>query len=125
MIEKETSQDQHIFLILDKSVQSFPWESIPCLLGQSVSRIPSISFLRDRIDLASSLSTSSEILVNSKETSFVLNAEGDLTNTQERFSPWLKRMKSVGWDGVIGRSPMEEEMKSALVNKELFLYVVR
>lgn len=115
--------EEHIFLILDKSVQSFPWESIPCLLGQSVSRVPSISFLRDRIDLAATLSTSCDILVDSKKTSFVLNAEGDLLNTQERFSPWLERMKTIGWNGVIGRAPMEEEIKSALLQKELFLYV--
>lgn len=124
------SLEDHLFLILDKSVQAFPWESIPCLIGRSISRVPSISFLRDRIDLAAHLAdpsapASAEILVDSTKTTFVLNAAGDLKNTQGRFDPWLERMVSVGWSGVVGRVPMEEEVKSALVNKELFLCVPR
>ncbi|TCD70963.1 hypothetical protein EIP91_000870 [Steccherinum ochraceum] len=41
--------DYHTFLVLDKNVQSIPWECIPILRGRSVSRIPSMEFLIDRI----------------------------------------------------------------------------
>ena len=122
---------EHIFLILDKTVQSFPWESIPSLQQKSISRIPSIAFLRDRIDLAAFNSADEEggargeILVDSRKTSFVINAEGDLKKTEGVFTPWLERMQQVGWTGITGRAPMEEEVKSALTNKELFLYVLR
>ena len=126
-----SSSPEHIFLILDKTVQSFPWESIPSLQQKSISRIPSIAFLRDRIDLAAFNSptdegagTKGEILIDSRKTSFVINAEGDLKKTEGVFSPWLERMKAVGWTGITGRAPMEEEVKSALINKELFLYVL-
>ena len=54
----------------------------------------------------------------------MINAEGDLKKTELVFTPWLERMKSVGWTGITGRAPIEEEVKSALTNKELFLFVL-
>lgn len=118
----------HAFLVLDKSLQAFPWESIPCLRGRSVSRIPSLAFLRDRIDLAASLSKSlspsHEIILDSTKTSYVLNPGGDLLKTQSSFQPWLGAMeRDFGWNGVIGRAPLEEEVKAALLHQDLFMYV--
>ncbi|GAA6064363.1 hypothetical protein JCM10212_005877 [Sporobolomyces blumeae] len=119
--------DEHTFLILDKALRSFPWESLPCLLGRSVSRLPSLSFLRDRLDLASSLTegdpTTYEITVDPRRSAFVLNPGGDLKNTQSTFEPWLsERSKNAKWSGIVGRAPQEEEMRSALASKDLFLY---
>lgn len=121
----EKDSYNHTFLILDKSLQSFPWESIPCLRGRSVSRIPSTSFIRDRIDLATAMSSNiptHEIIVDSSKTSYVLNAGGDLRKTQDHFEPWLQTMtQQHGWSGIVGRAPSEEEMKGALGGSELFL----
>ncbi|KAJ1914498.1 separin protein [Tieghemiomyces parasiticus] len=39
----------HVVLVVDKYAQSLPWESIPCLRHRSVSRVPSVHFLRDRL----------------------------------------------------------------------------
>ena len=39
----------HTILILDKSLQALPFESIPLLRSRSVSRMPSLPFLRDRL----------------------------------------------------------------------------
>ncbi|GAA5958016.1 hypothetical protein JCM21900_004746 [Sporobolomyces salmonicolor] len=119
--------DEHTFLILDKTLQAFPWESLPCLRGRSVSRLPSLSFLRDRLDLAASRSTSEdrpfEIVVNPKSAAFVLNPGGDLRNTQKTFEPWLEQQaREVNWNGIVGRAPGEDEVKAALASKELFLY---
>lgn len=116
----------HTFLILDKSLQSFPWESIPCLRGRSISRLPALSFLRDRIDLAAVLTdptkpSTCEIIVNPAKTSFVLNPSGDLKNTQAVFEPWLRSKKADGWSGIIGRAPSDEEMKVSLSTRDLFL----
>jgi separase len=120
--------DEHTFLVLDKTLAAFPWESLPCFLGRSVSRLPSLSFLRDRLDLASSLadpaSSSLEITVNAARASFVLNPGGDLAATQKTFEPWLqKQVAESNWQGVVGRVPQEEEVKVALASKDLFLYV--
>ncbi|KAK4995892.1 separin protein, partial [Cryomyces antarcticus] len=40
---------QHTILVLDKRLHAFPWESMPCMDGLSVSRVPSMGALRDRI----------------------------------------------------------------------------
>ncbi|GAA5910865.1 separase [Sporobolomyces salmoneus] len=115
--------DEHTFLVLDKDLAAFPWESLPCLLGRSVSRLPSLSFLRDRLDLASANNSSHEMTVNAARAAFVLNPGGDLAATQRTFEPWLqKKTNEANWDGVIGRAPLEEEVKSALASKDLFLY---
>ncbi|GAA5868801.1 hypothetical protein JCM1840_005124 [Sporobolomyces johnsonii] len=119
--------DEHTFLILDKTLQAFPWESLPCLRGRSFSRLPSLSFLRDRLDLAASRSTSEdrpfEIVVNPKSAAFVLNPGGDLRSTQNTFEPWLEQQtREVNWSGIVGRAPGEDEVKAALATKELFLY---
>ncbi|KAJ1023926.1 hypothetical protein NDA13_004759 [Ustilago tritici] len=50
--EEEEVQDHHIFLVLDKDASIFPWESMPILRGKAVSRIPSMAFLQDRIEMA-------------------------------------------------------------------------
>ncbi|GAA5821500.1 hypothetical protein JCM3770_000600 [Rhodotorula araucariae] len=119
--------DEHTFLVIDKDLQAFPWESLPCLQGRSVSRLPSLAFLRDRLDLAAARAAPGappyQVVVDPSRTSFVLNPGGDLKNTQKTFEPWLEeQVKEHAWTGVTARAPMEEEVKAALTNNELFLF---
>lgn len=121
----KSSPDEHTFLILDKRLQPFPWESLPCLRGRSVSRLPSLSFLRDRLDLAANRSPTAphDFVVDYARTAYLINPGGDLKNTQQTFEPWLREQADKhGWSGVIGRTPLEEEVKQSLTSKELFLY---
>jgi len=115
--------DSHIFLVLDHNVQGIPWESIPVLRSQSVSRIPSIAFLLDRVRLAAAKNQSGGVVdrisVDPRKTFFVLNPSGDLKGTERRFRPWLEQMRSVGWEGVIGRPPSEQQFLDALARKDL------
>ncbi|BGP39728.1 separin protein [Rhodotorula kratochvilovae] len=125
--KSRVNPDEHTFLVLDKDLQAFPWESLPCLQGRSVSRLPSLAFLRDRLDLAAARAAPDapphEVIVDPSRTSFVLNPGGDLKNTQKTFEPWLEEQtQERAWTGVTARAPMEEEVKSALLNKELFLF---
>ncbi|KAJ2609794.1 separin protein [Coemansia sp. RSA 1365] len=39
----------HLILVLDKHAQQIPWECMPCIRDYPVSRVPSISFLQERI----------------------------------------------------------------------------
>ncbi|KAG1861269.1 peptidase family C50-domain-containing protein [Suillus subluteus] len=118
--------DPHMFLVLDHNVQGVPWESIPVLRGQSVSRIPNVSFLLDRVRLASAKNRSGGVVdrtsVDPRKTFFVLNPSGDLKGTEGRFKPWLEQMRSVGWEGVIGRPPSEQQFLDALARKDLVVY---
>lgn len=137
-VEKEpnpASRDHHLFLVLDRSVQCFPWESIPILRGQSVSRIPSLSFLLDRVQLARhqrglplSLNSSEPkgpeldcVVVNPRKAYYVLNPSGDLKRTEGQFIDWLKGMGDAGWNGVVGRAPSEVELSQALNKSDLVL----
>ena len=125
-------KDAHLFLVLDKNVQGIPWESIPILRGKSISRIPSLSFLLDRIEFAKLQREAMGVpdmdglppnraIVNPKKTYYVLNPSGDLTKSEDRFSSWVKEMDFVGWQGVVRRVPSEHELLEALNNKDLVM----
>jgi hypothetical protein len=125
-------KDEHTFLILDKRLQGIPWESTPILRGRAVSRIPSASFLLDRLHLASVseksvITTKNQAIdrmsVDPTKVYYLLNPEGDLKRTEETFTPWLKSMNKVGWTGIIGRHPAEFELKDALNRRDLFMCV--
>jgi hypothetical protein len=96
--------NDHVILILDKNLQMFPLESTPILLNQSVSRLPCLSFLRDRIiyarahesrdayeDFGPIHSEWKDLSVSRKSAFYVLNPSGDLQDTQKEFEPLFKR----------------------------------
>lgn len=120
-----------MFLILDKDTSPFPWESMPVLRNRPVSRIPSTSFLQDRIELSKIRnksqsefnSSSSRMVLNRSKTFYVLNPSQDLTKSQETFSPWLEsESRDSGWKGIVGRAPYMNEFSSALSSNDLMLY---
>ncbi|EIN08169.1 hypothetical protein PUNSTDRAFT_102931 [Punctularia strigosozonata HHB-11173 SS5] len=130
-----TNNDSHLFLVLDKDLQGIPWESIPVLRGKSVSRIPCMEFLLDRLQFEdwqrSSVTGSSpkpnnkaadRATVDPRRTYYLLNPSGDLKGTQSRFSDWLETMRSVGWQGITGRPPSEQQFLDALNRKDLVIY---
>lgn len=76
--------DEHLLLILDKNLQKFPLESMPCLRGTSTSRVPSFSYL---VDLLPEYKRQN---IDSSNLSFVLNPSGDLMSTQNEFQETLE-----------------------------------
>ncbi|KAJ3922165.1 cysteine peptidase C50 [Lentinula edodes] len=122
--------DEHLFLVLDKNVQGLSWENIPILRGRSVSRIPSISFLLDRVqfarlrqsELGSSSNTVDRAVCDPTNAYYIINPSGDLERTEERFKPWLKKMEKAGWQGISGRAPSELQVLNALRTKDLVVY---
>jgi separase len=122
--------DNHMFLILDKNIQGLPWESIPILRGESVSRIPDMRFLLDRLDLADHHRDGQNkglgvdrARVDPRKTFYVLNPGGDLLGTEGRFKDWLKEMKGVGWKGLTSQAPSEQQFLNALQTQDLVLWV--
>lgn len=127
--QDEEASQHHTILILDKAMHCFPWESLPCLMGQAVSRLPSLGCLRDRIlqyteqqqHLVENTSPSDPMLtINRSNGAYVLNPSGDLTATQSRFEAPLSTLPD--WHGIRNRAPSEGEMKAALETKDVFLY---
>jgi len=117
--------DTHLFLVLDKNVQGIPWESIPILRGKSIGRIPSLSFLLDRVEFAKIQREAigipvmnglppDRLIVNPKKTYYVLNPSRGLTKSESR-------LDSVGWQGIVGRVPTEQELLTAFNSKDLVM----
>ncbi|KAJ5958984.1 uncharacterized protein N7479_006134 [Penicillium vulpinum] len=109
---------RHTILVLDKALHLFPWESLPCLQGYPVCRVPSLECLRDRV--LQFRKASSGAIVDRNSGAFVLNPTGDLRTTQTTFEQDLSQFKS--WTAVVQREPTEDEFRDALEKQDLFLY---
>ena len=83
-------KQEHVILILDKGLHMFPWESLPCLRGKSVSRLPSLGSLMERI-VDSPMDGASWPSITPNRGFFVLNPEGDLAHTQSQFENTLAK----------------------------------
>ena len=103
--------------MLDKA-PSVPWQSIPALRGQSVSRIPNIEFLYDRLAFAKWKRQGEPVddnpitwtVIDPRKGYFILNPSGDLARTEGWFRDWAHGMKTAGWDGVIGQAVSEQHL---------------
>jgi separase len=126
-----TPSDEHLFLVLDKNIQGLPWESMPILRGRSVSRIPGVDFLHDRIAFAKLKREARGQIHNPEDGAavdassgyYILNPSGDLGRTEDRFREWSKDMRKMGWDGVTGRPMSELEFVKALRTRDLVVCV--
>ncbi|KAL3458583.1 peptidase family C50-domain-containing protein [Aspergillus heterothallicus] len=118
--KREASQQpNNTVLVLDKSLHLFPWESLPCLQGLPVCRVPSLECLRDRV-LQFRDSKGINLGIDRRSGIYFLNPTGDLQTTQATFEKDLSKLD--GWSGVVERQPTEEEFKEGLESKSLFLY---
>lgn len=118
--ELEAHAIEHTVLILDKTSQAFPWESIPLLRGHSVTRVPSFLILSS---LLQSINGDLTLTVerDNNNSHYVLNPGGDLPRTQERFQGLFERLS--GWTGLTGRAPAEEEVGRMLESGDMFVYM--
>ncbi|KAJ5908037.1 Peptidase C50 separase [Penicillium taxi] len=116
--ELASKPPKHTVLVLDKALHLFPWESLPCLQGFPVCRVPSLECLRERV--LQFRGSQSGAVLDRTSGSFVLNPTGDLRTTQATFEEDLSKMKT--WTGTINREPTEDEFRKSLETNDLFLY---
>jgi separase len=118
--EFTVSKRPHLVLILDKNMQQFSLESMPCLRGNSVSRMPSFTALMN-------LLPKHVEKIDSSSLSFLLNPSGDLINTQSVFQDILEsynlnfNTRNPKWSGQISSTPSEPQLLSFL-ESNVFLY---
>lgn len=118
----------HLVLILDRKLHAFPWESLPCLQGVSVSRVGSMLSLRERILAMRRLmkeGSEEEHFVSKQSGATILNPSGDLSRTQATMGPLLDSMtKTDGstWQAITNRVPTEKDFVGALSEKNMLLY---
>eukprot|EP01001_Neometanema_parovale_P006120 NODE_24_length_4294_cov_22.270439_g22_i0.p1 GENE.NODE_24_length_4294_cov_22.270439_g22_i0~~NODE_24_length_4294_cov_22.270439_g22_i0.p1 ORF type:complete len:1341 (+),score=223.88 NODE_24_length_4294_cov_22.270439_g22_i0:89-4111(+) len=122
LIESPCVDRQHVVLILDGICQPLPWESLPVLSSHSVSRVPSLYYLQIQLAKYQKKAPSSLLRdgIDSTSVFYVLNPTTDLVKTQARFQPWFERQEN--WTGTIGAAPTKDEFRSALEDKDMFLY---
>ncbi|KKZ63474.1 hypothetical protein EMCG_02205 [[Emmonsia] crescens] len=122
--ERISAQTGHTILILDKKLHSFPWESLDCLRGSSVSRMPSLHHLKETLLKIQANNELGERFdgfhIDRKLGSYILNPGGDLKSTQTTFEHSLLSLD--GWSGIANREPTEDEFKQCLESKDLLLY---
>ena len=117
----EASPRKPTVLILDKELQGLPWESIDCLAGHSVSRVPSIHQLALLYLTHSSDSQSVPMTgIRQDKIYYVVNPDQDLPKTQAALEPTLESMNIR--DGVAGEQPSGTEVKRALSSMDAFMY---
>ena len=122
----DQSSSNHIILILDKDLLCFPWESLPCLRGKSVSRVPSLRCLQLRLDemrapVPESLESRAGLTIPYTSGSYILNPSQDLTSTHSLFSPILST-SCPSFTSITSRAPTEEDFLSCLTSSSLCLY---
>ncbi|KAM3554694.1 hypothetical protein MY1884_005995 [Beauveria asiatica] len=118
----------HTILVLDKALHVFPWESLPCMEGLAVSRVPSLACLRQLMtesnmpakDKACADSLPGHY-VSSTAGTYMLNPSSDLKSTQTFFQkPFTAALD--GWTSIVNRAPHEDEFEKALSTSDVFLY---
>ncbi|KAB5558251.1 peptidase family C50-domain-containing protein [Coniochaeta sp. 2T2.1] len=124
----------HTILVLDKALHTFPWESLPCMQGNAVSRVPSLACLRRQILEAKPPSTSPS---NNPSTdnahpraghhipltqgTYMVNPSSDLPSTETTFSAPLQSHLPT-WKSFISHKPTEEDFSAALSTSPCLLY---
>ncbi|RGP69963.1 separase [Fusarium longipes] len=122
----DRAEDAHTVLVLDKALHAFPWESMPCMEGLAVSRVPSLACLRQLITESQPFSSDNDSdapkghYVSAERGTYILNPSSDLINTQSTFQPIMKRYRN--WSGIVNRAPQEAEFEKALSDSEILLY---
>ncbi|TWU73563.1 hypothetical protein ED733_004322 [Metarhizium rileyi] len=114
----------HTILVLDKALHAFPWESLPCMEGLALSRVPSLACLRQLITESSTRCVSSRPAeghcVSRTGGTYMLNPSSDLKNTQSFFQSTFETLE--GWNSIVNRCPQESEFEDALTKSEILLY---
>ncbi|XP_019425826.1 PREDICTED: separase isoform X1 [Lupinus angustifolius] len=115
-----------IILVLDYEVQMLPWENLPVLRNHEVYRMPSVSSISAVLD--NKASNHQEQVernlvpfpsIDPLDAFYLLNPDGDLSDTQITFESWF-RDKNL--EGKAGSKPTIGELASALKSHDLFIY---
>lgn len=111
------TRDTHMFIIPGPESVLIPWESLPSLRGQSVSRFPTIRHLCDRLSDESLIQKG----ISSENGYYIINPGGDLKRTERQLGTKFKELTT--WEGSIGARPLDEnEIVSKLNKSNLYIY---
>ena len=75
----ERCRRNHVYLVLDNALHGLPWETLPQLRGQSVSRVPNARYVVD------AATQQGPCRVRPEHVRYELNPTGDMHRTEKRF----------------------------------------
>ena len=91
-----------------------------------MSRVPSLPLLHS---LWSAHTGTEASVVNSgvaqDSVFYVLNPDNNLPDTEKILEGALSLRSWASWEGVVGKAPEKQEMKTALEGKDAFIYILR
>eukprot|EP01028_Stygiella_incarcerata_P000870 TRINITY_DN1138_c0_g1_i3.p1 TRINITY_DN1138_c0_g1~~TRINITY_DN1138_c0_g1_i3.p1 ORF type:complete len:2269 (-),score=517.22 TRINITY_DN1138_c0_g1_i3:619-7284(-) len=112
---------RHLVFSFGDAMQPFPWESMPFLWQQSISRVPSIHFFKHMKSNCPKGMKGLKEGIDIGSTCYMLNPGGDLTRTQTLFeSIFSSNSQWVGWTG---SPPAHEDFIDAVTKHDLFVYM--
>lgn len=135
--DRDAADGTHTILVLDKALHAFPWESLPCMQGLAVSRVPSLACLRRLIleqrapasaasrgeDTPSPVNVPQGHHVSPNSGTYILNPSSDLKTTLGTFDqPLSSQLRSPSWSRIVSRAPTEAEFERALSESDVLLY---
>lgn len=118
--KKERLSDKRrgpVVLVIGDKIAGFPWENLPSLQCERISRVPSMHLLRR---LLSKSNAKKPLTPDLKACSYILNPGNDLPRTQATFEEFFS--KSLQWKGISGREPSKKEFIDILEQSKIFVY---
>jgi separase len=101
-----------VVLIPCKEIQGLPFESLPSVTAQPMSRLPCMNFIAAH--LATPMAAYS-----ATSTFYLLNPGNDLPRTEKMFQAKFKAQK---WSGVMGMEPSKRILAQALQTEQFYIY---
>uniref|UniRef100_A0A1I8AZ04 separase n=1 Tax=Meloidogyne hapla TaxID=6305 RepID=A0A1I8AZ04_MELHA len=110
----------YTLLVVPPALSHLPWECLP-IFDQSpyVMRLPSFHIFEYLCTLEQEIKEIPK-MVDGRNSFYILNPSGDLANTQKRITDFVGQFN---WTGLIGEVPTRDQIRLALTESELFLYI--
>jgi hypothetical protein len=102
----------HVCLLIDKNLHQIPWECLPITAKQSITRMPSMHFLKTLLE-------TSKTKITKCNAYYILDPTCEFEYSRKKYKALFEKLN--GWEGVIGKCPDESKFKKALKEFEIYL----
>ncbi|XP_045503315.1 uncharacterized protein LOC123700208 [Colias croceus] len=110
-----------VILIVDEMLDTFPWESLPVLNLQPVTRMENIHFLYMLYKIHQNRIVEGYFEAKSEVGRYIINPDKDLARMELRMKSFLSYW-CAGWRGRTGEPPASHELLHYLAEADVFLY---
>ncbi|XP_025833469.1 separin [Agrilus planipennis] len=118
------SQKRHpVILIVEESLDVFPWEMLDIIQEHSVSRMPSFHFTYGLFkEHEDSIINGFKRNISCDKGTYVINPGLDLKKMEVRLTNYFKYWTPQWKTGIVGRAPSATEFEELLTSNDIFVY---